>query len=325
MRKLIFISTFIFGGIAACGGADSVDVSSDNPSNVNPNNGQDASTADGALPGKDGGPSSCDPSKCGISTPQGWKLVTASNSRAAACADGWKSTDVISDPVADPAACSCACNVTTQPDCPGGTVLRNLDQGSATCNLQATTLQMTGGGLCDPFNNFSIVLQGKNYQTIPPKAKGGACQFDAKADPSKITSTQGRICEPPPSCQGDICKMAQICVMQDGDVACPGDFPTKRLIGAAPALDCAACGGGCDVKGDCSGTLSMYTDKTCTAGKIDFTADSLCDPAPNGNNQQYFSASLSTSVKNAACVQTPPTSAPSVKLDQPSTVCCKGG
>ena len=116
--------------------------------------------------------------------------------------------------------------------------------------------------------------------------------------------------------------MQNVCITHDGDIDCLAEYPNKRLVGAAPKLECAACGGGCDVKGDCSGTLSMYTDGNCTQGKIDFNADSQCDPAPNGNNQQYHSASLTTSVKNAGCVQTP-TSAPTVKLDQPTTVCCK--
>jgi hypothetical protein len=320
MRKLIFISFSIIGGVLACSGADTVDVLS--PSANNPDNGVDGSTADGSQPKTDGG-NACDPSKCNINVPQGWKLATASKDRTAACPDGWKTTDVVADPVADPAACSCGCNVTQQPDCPGGAVTRNLDPGTNTCSQAATTLQVTGGGLCDPFNNFFIMLQGKAYQTIPPKAKGGACQFDAKADTSKVKTVDGRVCEPPPSCQGDICKMAQICVMQDGDVACPSDFSNKRLIGAAPKVECAACSGPCDVKGDCSGTLSMYTDKTCTQGKIDFTADGNCDPAPNGNNLQYQAASYTGAVKNAGCAQTPPTSAPTVKLDQPMTVCCK--
>jgi len=321
MRNFIFVSMAVFGGLAACGGADSYDVNG----NTNPNNtGTDSGAgSDGGGIKPDGAPqANCDPAKCGVSAPAGWKLATAQKGRMTPCADGWKTTDVVADPIADPAACACNCNVTQQPTCGGGQVLRNLDQGGATCNMMATTLNMTGGGACDPFNNFSIVLQGKNYQTIPPKPKGGTCQFDSKPDPTKVTTSDARICEPPPSCQGDICKMQNICITHDGDIDCLVEFPNKRLVGAAPKLECAACGGACDVKGDCSGTLSMYTDTGCTQGKIDFTADSLCDPSPNGNNLQYRSGSLTTSVKNPSCVQTP-TSAATVKLDAPTTVCCK--
>ncbi len=325
MRNFIFVSVTVlgavFGGLAACGGADSIDVLNGNP---NPP-GADAAAADGAVnPGSDGGPNpNCDPAKCGLNAPQGWKLATAQKGRSAPCADGWKTTEVVADPVADPSACTCNCNVTQQPTCGGGTVMRNLDQGGSTCNMQATTLQLTGGGACDPFNNFSIFLQGKNYQTIPPHAKGGTCQFDSKPDTSKVTTADARICEPPPSCQGDICKMKNICITHDGDVDCLVEFPSKRLVGAAPKLECAACGGACDAKGDCSGTLSMFTDTGCTQNKIDFPADSMCDPAPNGNNQQFRSASLSTSLKNAGCAQMAPTSAATVKLEAPTTVCCK--
>lgn len=322
MRNFIFVFAAVFGGVAACGGADSIDVINGNPNAVV--NEADASADVNVIPKNDGGPNpNCDPGKCGLSAPQGWTLATAHNSRATPCADGWKTIDVVADPVADPAACSCSCNVTQPPTCGGGTVLRNLDTGNASCSQIATTLNMTGGGTCDQFPNFFITLQGKNYQTIPPGPKGGVCQFDAKSDTSKVTAAEGRICEPPPSCQGDICKMQNICITHDGNVDCPVEFANKRLVGDAPKLECAACGGACDVKGACSGTLNMYTDDSCSQGKIDFPADATCAPSPNGNNMQYRSGSLTTSVKNAGCAQIPPASAASVKLDAPTTVCCK--
>ncbi len=318
MRKLIFIFTFGLGPLVACGGADSVELFG--PGGNPP--GQDAAAVDGSAdtsPTFDSGPGACDLSKCAIIVPQDFRLVTASNNRAVACPAGWKSTDVVSDPVAG-SACSCACNVTGQPDCTGGDVQR-LRDGLNQCGQAATTLTVTGNGACDPFNNFTIALQSQHYETIAPKAKGGACQFDAKPDPTKVKTVDGRLCEPPTSCQGEICKMAQVCVAHAGDVDCPADYPNKRLVGSDVTVECSSCSGGCNLKSECTGTLSLYNDQNCTQGKTDFTADSTCKPAPISTGN-YASASYQGSVKSATCDGVVPTSTGTPKLGQETTVCC---
>ena len=138
MRTVAFAAVALFAlpVASACGGSDPSDLFGNPFGDAGPGSG-DGSSADAAA---------CDLSKCAINVPAGFRLLTYATDRSKDCQAGWKTTDVLSDPVADPATCSCACNVTTPPDCSKGTIHRF--NGFSTCTTAATSVVATG--LCDP-------------------------------------------------------------------------------------------------------------------------------------------------------------------------------
>ena len=147
MRASIFSSVLaIFVPLVACSGAEDTSLISGggNPSN------QDG----GPIVTGDSGPNpgSCDLSKCGITVPTGFTLLTTVDPKNE-CPTGLVKRDAVADPSVDPAACSCACNVTQQPDCSKGAIQRGIDYtNNATCNQAATTVIVLQSG-CSQFSN----------------------------------------------------------------------------------------------------------------------------------------------------------------------------
>ena len=302
MRAASFI-----GGLAcvaaACGGAPDVPLFDDG----------------GTTPVDSGtdGTSSCDISQCG-SIPSGWTPVNVSN---AACPSGWTQSGGVADPKAGDGTCTCSCNVTAQPSCASGDIHRTLDQSSAaTCGTAATTLTAPDS-TCQPMPGTYLQLLGYHYQTDPVAPSGGTCEYDALLDPSKVTSTTANICAPPASCPGAACG-AGFCVQQSGDVACPSGFSQKHTVGAKPNVTCAPCATACTPTGTCTGTLAMFTDQFCTQNEVDFTADSTCVSNPGTLDGIYYSFTWTGSISGATCSGTTPTSAATVTVDTPTTVCC---
>jgi hypothetical protein len=181
----------------------------------------------------------------------------------------------------------------------------------------ATTLTVMGAG-CMALPGV-ITTQAQHYSaTMTPS--GGSCSFDAKADPTKVTSKALRVCEAPDNCQGAVCG-GNVCVAKAGDVACPASFPVKHLVGAKANITCSSCGA-CTVDGTCTGTLSFYIDQNCTQGKRDFPVDGTC----NSNDAfgiSYRSYTFKGSLQKAGCSGQPMPSTGTATLDQPATLCCQ--
>lgn len=311
-RSASLLSFSALAVLVACSG------SSDNPLIAPPGGDAGSSSSSDSATGADGSrdPTTCDLARCGITIPAGFTLATSGSDGT--CPSGFTSRNLVSDPVAGDGACACACNVTQKPDCTKGMIGRAIDYTqSPTCGTQATTLMATGSG-CNPFSQ-PITTQGWHYAAaIAPS--GGACTFDAKVDDSKVTSKPVALCDAPAECPGAVCGSTNVCVTKPGDVECPTGFPSKRLAGAKPKVECGACGGLCTLKAECDGTLSFFMDGQCTTGKLDFPVDGTCNP--NLYAYTYYSWSFQGSTKNTTC-STPPSSTASATLDQPTTVCCQ--
>ena len=299
--------------MCACGGAeDSLLFDGGGTTGGDGGNGGDTSTGDS-------GPQSCDVSRC-ATIPSGFRAVRLSDTKTA-CPSGWDSKDVVSNPVASADACTCDCNVTQQPDCNGGNVTRHFDDTSTpTCTTQATTFPGTNGACAQIGAN--LILDHAHYAVTAPPPAGGQCQYDSKFDSSKVSGTPGRVCAPPTSCVGAICD-GPVCVAQDGDVDCPSSFPTKTLVGSSATAKCGSCGGGCNVGGECTGTIRFFTDLNCSLGEVDFTADGVCKTNVASTTAFYTSYSYMGSVSSATCAGPAPTSQAEASLDDPATVCCK--
>ena len=273
---------------------------------------------DGGSSGDGGNVAPCD-TKCGVNVPNGFTLVTSLDGRTTACPNGWTTKDVVANPMAAVDVCSCACNVTTQPDCTTGSILRHIDQTNGPmCNLNATTINVPNSG-CNLLPNM-IQASGWHYSaTLAPS--GGACSFDAKADPMKVMAREARICEVPATCQGAVCGAKNICVTTPGDIACPPTFPMKQVVGATATVECSACAA-CKLAATCTGTLSLYTDTQCNSGKTNYPVDGTCNTNPSINTL-FSSFIFQGSVGKVDCTGPAPTSTGTAKLAQPTTVCCQ--
>ncbi len=314
MRLLLFVSV-VSSVIAACGGANDTQLLGDGGGG-----GGDGGNNGDVIPPIDGG-GSCDITRC-AQVPSGFDVVSLVDS-ATTCPSGFTSTDVVTSPTAGDGVCTCNCNVTAQPDCSTGNITRFLDNlTTPTCGQPATTFPANNGN-CAQVGNGGLSLTFAHYATNAPPPTGGTCQYDATVNAQKITTTPARVCAPPASCQGAVCNGGPVCVQQAGDVACPGDFPTKTLVGASATASCSTCSGGCTVGGTCTGTLTFYTDFQCGAGAAKFTADGTCDANPAPNTGPYQSYQFTGSVKSSTCAGNPPTSTGTATLDGPTTVCCR--
>lgn len=308
------LGTVLF--LVACSGAEDSNVFNNNNGGKDggTSTGDSATTTDSGVNPND---PKCDPSKCNLTVPPNWSLTSYADGKGE-CAMGLDKKEVVSEAAVTGDACSCACNVTQQPDCSSGQIVRNLDYvNSPTCNTMATTLQVSNG--CSQFNG-ALTTQAQHY-SASLAASGGQCQYDAKGDDGKLTSKSARLCTPPANCQGLLCG-ANACITQAGDQTCPNGFPNKHVVGTAAKLECSSCSGGCKVEGVCGGTLSFYTDMGCTQGKRDFPVDGSC--GTNAFVQTYYSYTFKGQLAKAGCAAgSPPTSTGTAKLDQMATVCCQ--
>lgn len=297
--------------VAACGGApDSGLLGGDGGAT-------DGTPGDGATDGASGdSATNCDVTRC-AAIPAGFHPLRLSDGKAP-CPGDWTSTPVVASPVAADGTCTCDCNVTKAPTC--GDITRYGDVTTTpSCTAQLTTFpsQTT----CTAING-SLYLQYYHYQVTALPAQGGACEFDAHTDTSKVTSTSMLLCQPPDKCVGEICG-GDVCVAQDGDVACPAGFPTKTLVGASASATCGTCGGTCAPKTTCGGTLGFYTDAQCTQGEVDFPTDATCDANNDINAGPFTYYELKPTTSTPTCGGTPTLPTATTSLDTPSTVCCK--
>lgn len=298
---------------AACGGAEDSSLLDSGSS------GDDGGTD--AIVGKDTGPveggPNCEP-KC-ATIPQGFRPVRVGDKNTA-CPSGWVTADGFTNPTASDSACTCACNVTQNPDCTTGKIFRGFDDSNTpVCNNNATTLTANGTN-CTQIGG-SIFFTHFHYVADPPPPSGGTCQYDATLDKQKLSGTPARLCAPPQSCLAEICDGGAVCVATDGDQACPGDFPTKTLMGSGVTGTCGSCGA-CTATGTCSGTISFFTDTSCTMGQTDVVADAVCKSNVISSATGFPAFTWKGSVAKASCAGTPSSTA-TPALDQPVTVCCK--
>lgn len=267
----------------------------------------------------------CDPGACGLSAPMGYDLVTFANDQATACPTGWATQDVLSDPLAETGACTCGCNVTSQGSCAGVTITRHLDSTTTpSCNMPATTTLTNAGPVCQALS-VQLLISYSHYSADPPVPIGGSCAPTTSTNPSLLTASPVRVCQPPASCIGDICSAtgSTVCLEAPGNVSCPPTYPTKTLVGTGDSLQCSACSG-CSISGGaCGGDFTLYTGTLCAAGAASFPADGSCNPPPAGSTGVDYQSYTYDGVlsKLDTCLATG-TSFATVGLTGQSTICC---
>jgi hypothetical protein len=269
-------------------------------------------------------PSSCTGGgvDCVDAVPPGWTRVGYAPSRETPCPSGFTQTDVQADPLMGAETCVCGgCQITDQPSCAAGNVQTFIDLGSGQCGVNGINLANSPAGACNKFSqNGEGVTVSDHVKGLPPPPSGGACSLKAAPDSSKVVWTEGRVCIPESEpCELDLCAGQggfTECILAEGDSECPLPFTEKHFIGDASNLVCGACA--CTVEGSCTGTIELYTDINCTAGKLSLPVDGTCVVA--GSNETYYRYKYIGQIKAITCSDEPPTSA---GLTPSNTLCCK--
>lgn len=284
------------------------------------------------------GDGSCgtDSSAC-VDVPSGWTLVAFASAQSSACPAGFtgKSTDLVEGPTTGAGACGCgACTVTSPPTCNSGSVpvhYDNITSGAGTCSLVATPGTgplMNSAGSCGTdlyqgsYGGFDV-----SYASPPPA--GGACTAPGVASGGGVTyAAQDRACSADgslASCNGSLCSPSiaspfKACIMATGAAPCPtGPMSVRHAVGTSASLTCADCS--CSIAADCSGTVTLYTDSSCTKGPYAVPADGSCNPIYKQKASYNSYIYAGGSPRSVVCSASIP-AAPSVALVNPATICC---
>lgn len=289
--------------------------------------GDDGGTAGDAPPDTtiDAGPCpGADAASC-PAPPVGWAFVGYAPNRASACGAGLVTADRVESPSGG--ACTCtSCSISQPPDCTRGSIAFGADdQNGGNCTQATGTFANTPAGSCEMLGT-SVTL--KHFLGTPPAPQGGTCAATLTTDKSSLTATSVRLCEAngaEPACVGALCAASTECVMQAGDLACPGGTPyvTKHLVGDAPDLACSACGcGPTGIAAACTGTMSFFTDPSCTTGEKQAAVDGQCHGIASGAYSSHkYAGTLDPNV-TPSCTGAVSTATRTVTGDV-ATVCCR--
>jgi hypothetical protein len=315
--------------LLACSGSSDVELPLDDggPTSEGGNPDQDGGPRTDASGTWDGSTINCDPGACGLSAPQGFRLVTFASDRNTACPSGWTTSDVVASPIAGSGACSCACSVDVQPTCNDVTITRSYDADfTPSCNVAATTLT-NASTTCQLIGGIGgLIVNKAHYEADRPKPVGGSCTTSSSKDASQVSATEARICAPSPSCTGDVCRSAgRVCLAADGDILCPSNYSSKTVVGTGTDLACSACGPTCHVTGgECGGSFTFFADFLCMAGGVAFPVDGACNPPPrDAVNKTYNSFNYDGQLTTPASCSALSQSLPTVTLSNKTTICCQ--
>jgi hypothetical protein len=263
------------------------------------------------------------PEQCPDAVPSGWVRVGYAQDQSAPCPSGFLDVDITTDAVLQADACTCGdCLVTTEPSCDAGAIKTyDTHPGFGACKQIGPTFANSPAGQCAKiFPNGEPASAGTSFEGAPPPPVGGACSRAASLDTSKVQWTEGRICLPMETmCDSEVCAgIAPFseCVLADGDQQCPAAFSTRYVIGTNASIKCEACG--CTLKSTCEGTLTLYTDMTCTAGGLDLPVTGSCESVSSPDT--YFTYKYKGKVKLTKCADEPPVEA---SFTPAQTLCCK--
>lgn len=251
---------------------------------------------------------SCD-GACGA--PTGFVAVLFALNPTANCPTGTTTLNGAADPSIG-GACACDCTVTQPPSCLPAVLTHSLGDTAGACSTVSSLAPDVDGGC---YNAGDVGLHA--YWSIPPPpvTATGTCTSTPANDPSAVVATASRLCLDP-TCQAT-CNMTagfETCLMAAGDVPCPGGY-TAHHVGNV-SVSCGTCSG-CSVGGSCGGTVSIYSDETCTSLVGTIGVDGGC--AATGGTT-LGSLEYTPAIVGETC--TPGTTTGTVSLQQELTVCC---
>jgi hypothetical protein len=252
---------------------------------------------------------SCD-GACGA--PAGFAAVLFALNQTTSCPTGTTALNGAADPSIG-GACACDCTVTQPPSCLPATLTHSIGDTAGACSTVSSLAPDVDGGC---FNAGNVGLHA--YWSIPPPpvTSRGTCSSTPADDPSAVMATASRLCLDS-TCQATCNATAgfKTCLMAAGDVPCPGGYTTHHVGNVS--VSCATCSA-CDVGGTCGGTVSIYSDTSCTSLLGVVGVDGGC--AATGGPANLGSLEYAPAIVGESC--TPGTTTGTVSLQQELTVCC---
>jgi hypothetical protein len=234
--------------------------------------------------------------------------------------------DALADLAAGQAQCTCSCGAATGAACPSSfTATVFSDQG---CTTACDSVVVSAGACVD------VHGQCANVHGIDalPQAQGGSCKpkastivptagwgQTARACESVVAPVQsacgpGEVCAPPPAAPME----PRLCVLTQGDVACPGTgYSVKRTVygGVTDSRGCTPCSCGAPSGVSCKATLQEGCGQTGPVNPVPTTCGGLSDPG-----SVMLLATLAASGGSCGPVGGVPTG--TALPSSPTTVCC---
>ncbi|HEX8796330.1 MAG TPA: hypothetical protein VF765_35510 [Polyangiaceae bacterium] len=244
------------------------------------------------------------------------------------------------DQLTAPAAtCGCSCDGATGVQCAAPTLSVYSLMGCAASDLCAT--HVLGAGQCASIDFSSGCGGGPTLVELAlPEgaASGGSCSPQpSKALPPTSWSAAGRACAPasppaPANCPAQsVCAprssspyLQGLCIMHDGDAACPAlGYSVKHVLyaGIDDTRDCTACTCGGVTGSSCTTTLLTFPPGTpgCTATPNTLTAPVTCS---TGIPAQQSNALLKMGATGGTCTPGNVQPTGSATPAGPTTFCC---
>lgn len=247
---------------------------------------------------------------CGA--PTGFAPVLFALDQSTGCPSGTTTLNGAADPSIG-GACACDCTVTQPPSCLPAVLTHDIGDTAGACSSVSPFVPDVDGGCYDAGN---IGLHA--YWSIPPPSvtSQGTCSSKPASDPSAIMATASRLCLDS-TCQATCNTTAgfKTCLMASGNVPCPGGYTTHHVGNVT--VSCGTCSA-CSVGGSCGGTVSIYSDESCTSTLGTVPVDGTC--APTGGSGTIGSLKYTPAIVGQTC--TPGTTTGTVSLQQELTVCC---
>jgi hypothetical protein len=280
-------------------------------------------TVDGAVPDSAPLPPGACPgtSKC-VVVPDGWSLASLAPQGRPGCSEGFGSPEDLLL-ATDGLGCTCTCTQKTPGSCAAaGATTTFRDYPALGCNASTSTytLNVLDGG-CG-----SATFATTPAVRVPtPPAGPATCAADAGPTPLRSGQSclaQGASCSDGGICAGALPANLRLCIMQNGDVACPDGYEKKFLSGTATANDTRKCGTcTCTPDNDCdSPVLDVFTGPGCTQNTVRVPASGSCTATDAGITY----ASYRYSGKAPGChPSVPPLLDGGVTIETPRTLCCE--
>jgi hypothetical protein len=175
-----------------------------------------------------------------------------------------------------------------------------FDIASAEDSLSATF--HVSGGNCTALESGSVVVPSAKWTSLArgcaTQQIGAGCDADA-------------LCVP---------KVSKLCIYRAGEYSCPAEYPSAQIFydDAVDNRTCSACS--CDSP-QCSGSFTLYSDKTCNAPAVSLSGDaSACSAFDDTEGDGVMSARFSGGT--VACDANPGQPVGAVTPSGPNTVCC---
>jgi hypothetical protein len=279
----------------------------------------------------------CESTHVCVTIAEGWEVAARiaegdAGVFAGSCPDGWGSRrELVVGPHGGSPDCTCECGQASSNPC-----LRNQTDvffrtGAVSCN--DATHQMSIDGSCHPLEfAWSGLYNGAGASTPPPRQV--SCPASA-ALPPIVDDGYVVICSLPPaaaaSCAGGTACVerpgaASLCVIRDGDHACPLGYPAKLLVGDRNDIvdqrTCGTCTCMSATAACSAATVRFFGTVDCTGASRDVTLDGNCNAISGSGTPTNYLYEATPDTLSCAPVEAVVPAAGSVSLSFVRTLCC---